>query len=175
MGIPVVIAENGQGFPVKPVEDNAPVMTVAENGLGAPIVISELGAPFIVEGIVPPIDWDWQAFSITAGDSGDWIGYSNGDIVSPPFNPPVGLIDRQPTAITDLVALFQDVGSGDIVAVFNGLYGEELQSVPLAIGGFALTPNGWSELAGNTWLRFVGLPGDLDDGALYELEFSDAN
>lgn len=56
MGIPVVIAENGQGIPVKPVEGNAPVMTVAENGLGAPIVISELGAPFIVEGLDPPID-----------------------------------------------------------------------------------------------------------------------
>lgn len=55
MGIPVVIAENGQGFPVTPVEGNAPVMTVAENGLGAPIVISEFGAPFVVEGITPPI------------------------------------------------------------------------------------------------------------------------
>lgn len=53
-GIPVVIAENGMGFPVKPVDANAPSMTIADNGQGAPIVISDLGAPFIVEGYVPP-------------------------------------------------------------------------------------------------------------------------
>lgn len=64
MGIPVVIAENGQGFPVKPVEDNAPVMTVAENGLGAPIVISELGAPFVVQGLRPSWAPDNALFAI---------------------------------------------------------------------------------------------------------------
>ena len=53
-GIPVVIAENGFGTPVRPVEANAPVMTIADNGFGAPIVISDLGAPFIVEGYTPP-------------------------------------------------------------------------------------------------------------------------
>ena len=54
MGIPVVIAENGIGIPVRPVEANAPVMTIANNGYGAPIVISDLGAPFIVDGYAPP-------------------------------------------------------------------------------------------------------------------------
>lgn len=53
-GPPVVIAENGLGLPVKPVEEGAPVLTVAENGLGAPIVISDNGAPFVVEGLGPP-------------------------------------------------------------------------------------------------------------------------
>lgn len=53
-GIPVVIAANGLGTPVKPVEADAPVLTIADNGLGAPIVISENGTPFIVEGYVPP-------------------------------------------------------------------------------------------------------------------------
>lgn len=53
-GIPVVIAENGLGTPVNPVESGAPVMTIAENGLGAPIVISDTGTPFIVEGYTPP-------------------------------------------------------------------------------------------------------------------------
>lgn len=53
-GPPVVIAENGLGIPVKPVEANAPVLTIADNGFGAPIVIIDLGAPFIVEGYVPP-------------------------------------------------------------------------------------------------------------------------
>lgn len=54
MSIPVVIAENGKGVPVKAVEGNAPKMKVATNGLGAPIVISENGAPFIVDGYTPP-------------------------------------------------------------------------------------------------------------------------
>lgn len=53
-GAPVVIAANGLGAPVKPVDDGAPVMTIADNGLGAPIVISETGTPFIVEGYTPP-------------------------------------------------------------------------------------------------------------------------
>lgn len=53
-GISVVIAENGLGIPIRPVEANAPVMTVAANGLGTPIVISDQGAPFIVEGYEPP-------------------------------------------------------------------------------------------------------------------------
>ena len=47
-GIPVVIAEKGLGITVRPVDANAPSMTIAANGIGAPIVISDLGAPFIV-------------------------------------------------------------------------------------------------------------------------------
>lgn len=53
-GPPVVIATNGYGFPVRPVEANAPVLTIADNGMGAPIVISDNGAPFIVQGYTPP-------------------------------------------------------------------------------------------------------------------------
>lgn len=54
MPIPVVVAENGRGIPVRPVEARAPSMIVAENGRGVPIVISDLGAPFIVRGLTPP-------------------------------------------------------------------------------------------------------------------------
>ena len=53
-GFPVVIATNGLGIPVRPVDANAPSMTIAANGIGAPIVISDLGTPFIVNGYVPP-------------------------------------------------------------------------------------------------------------------------
>lgn len=52
-GAPVVISTNGYGLPVKPVDEDAPVLTVAANGFGTPIVISDWGAPFIVEGYVP--------------------------------------------------------------------------------------------------------------------------
>lgn len=55
-GIPVVIAENGLGIPVRPVEKNAPSMQISDNGLGTPIVISDLGTPFIVNGLAPPPD-----------------------------------------------------------------------------------------------------------------------
>ena len=53
-GVPVVIAANGKGTPVRPVLAGAPVMTIATNGLGTPIVISSTGTPFIVEGYTPP-------------------------------------------------------------------------------------------------------------------------
>lgn len=53
-GLPVVIATNGLGKPVKPVTEGFPVMTLATNGRGVPIVISDKGTPFVVEGYTPP-------------------------------------------------------------------------------------------------------------------------
>lgn len=53
--IPVVIAANGLGAPVIPVEKNAPSATIAENGLGAPIVLVEKnGTPMIISGLPEP-------------------------------------------------------------------------------------------------------------------------
>lgn len=53
-GIPVVVAANGRGIPVRAVTANAPLMTVATNGRGTPIVLSDKGAPFIVQGLYDP-------------------------------------------------------------------------------------------------------------------------
>lgn len=54
-GFPVVIADNGLGIPVIPVEDNAPHATVATNGLGTPIVIVEAnGIPLVIDGLPEP-------------------------------------------------------------------------------------------------------------------------
>ena len=53
MAIPVTIATNGLGLPVRAVDGGAPVMQVASNGLGLPIVLSDLGAPFVVLGVEP--------------------------------------------------------------------------------------------------------------------------
>ena len=54
-GFPVVIAENGLGIPVIPVEENAPSAVIAENGLGAPIVLVEKnGTPMIITGLPEP-------------------------------------------------------------------------------------------------------------------------
>lgn len=61
MGIPVVIAENGIGVPIKSVVEGdlnynrVPLMTVAENGFGMPIVLSDLGTPARVEGGGVPV------------------------------------------------------------------------------------------------------------------------
>lgn len=53
--IPVVIAANGLGVPVTPVEGNAPAAVVAANGMGIPIVIAEKnGAPMVVTGLPEP-------------------------------------------------------------------------------------------------------------------------
>lgn len=53
MAVPVVIAQNGFGTPVKAVSKDAPALKVATNGIGIPVVISNHGAPFIVEGLGP--------------------------------------------------------------------------------------------------------------------------
>lgn len=74
-GVPVVIAANGLGFPVKPVDSGAPLMTVAENGLGAPIVISDNGAPFVVDGADPPAPVNL----ITNGDFATDTAWTKGD------------------------------------------------------------------------------------------------
>lgn len=54
-GFPVVIATNGLGAPVIPVEKDAPPAIVAENGMGAPIVLVEKnGTPLVIEGLPEP-------------------------------------------------------------------------------------------------------------------------
>lgn len=70
MSRPVVIAENGIGLPVNPVEDHAPSMTIADNGYGEPIVISPLGAPYIVNGLTP-------AALFRDGSEGLWVDPSD--------------------------------------------------------------------------------------------------
>lgn len=49
MGRPVVIATNGIGYPVRVVDDYAPLIVEASNGIGEPIVLSDLGQPFILQ------------------------------------------------------------------------------------------------------------------------------
>lgn len=81
-GVPVVIAANGFGVPVRVVESGAPLLTVAANGLGAPIVISDRGAPFVVEGLTsPPVNSALPVITGTprvgqslSGSTGTWTG-----------------------------------------------------------------------------------------------------
>lgn len=79
-GIPVVIAANGNGFPVKSVTSGAPLMTVAASGIGAPIILSDLGAPFIVQGASEPtITYEGSGYAgsvYTSTVAGQW--YADG-------------------------------------------------------------------------------------------------
>lgn len=167
MGIPVVIAENGFGVPVKPVEDGAPTMAIAENGLGAPIVISDNGVPFVVEGY-SPIDWDFQPISLTAEENGQWVGFSTGGATLP--QPAFGGIDGQPTAITTLLALYNDTASGRYIAVFQGAYVSSLTGLVVTFGGVPLASYERELISGNTWVRFPDGLGNLTPGA-YQVTF----
>lgn len=119
---------------------------------------------------VPSVNWDWQVFTVRTGDSGAWIGYSNGDIVSPPFNPPVGTITNEPTAITQLEAIFQDA-SGDIVAAFQGDWRAYVSIVTMAFDAEPLTYQGYSLQGGNTFLRFSGFSETIAVDTDYTVEF----
>src|SRR5690606_29808878 len=72
MGIPVVVAANGYGMPVRAVSSGAPVMEVSEQGI--PIVLSPRGAPFVITGLVP--ESPFQDFTVDAGSgNGGDTGY----------------------------------------------------------------------------------------------------
>ena len=50
---PVVIASNGRGLPVVPVEDRGIPAIIATNGRGFPIVIATVGVPMVISGYTP--------------------------------------------------------------------------------------------------------------------------
>lgn len=162
-GIPVVIATNGFGFPVNPVESNAPSMKVATNGRGVPIVISENGSPFIVNA------FDWVQFQFTAGTDGvQWIGYSDGGQDRP--QPAFGTLAGQPTTVTNLLAIYDDTASGNYIVVFAGDYLSLMSSLPMTIGSTTYTPFDANIINGNTWIRYTG-DGDWVDAADYTVTF----
>lgn len=165
-GIPVVIAANGRGIPVRQVASGAPMMRVATNGKGIPIVLTSKGAPFVVAGTV---NFAWRTFTMTAGGTGQWVGYSDGGSTRP--QPAFGSINMQPTLVTNLLAFYDDTASGVMLAVFSGDYVDELYGVQVSIGGYVMNSFEVELISGNTWVRFNGLPGDLSVGALYEVRF----
>lgn len=165
-GIPVVVVESG-GMPVTPVDGDAPLMTVAD--AGAPITITDNGAPFVVEGLVPPIDWNWQGFDLNAEEEGQWVGYSDGGATRP--QPAFGSIGSEPTDVTTLLAFYDDTASGVFLAVFDGDYVSELDGLQVAISGIVMLSFEVELISGNTWVRFTGLEGDLEGDSTYEVMF----
>lgn len=72
-GIPVVLSS--RGFPVRSVDTDAPVMTVAPNGRGAPITLTERGHPFIIQGLDP------DAFLALSTDEGDALADDDNELM----------------------------------------------------------------------------------------------
>lgn len=167
-GPPVIIASNGRGFPVRPVDENAPVLTVSANSLGTPIVISERGAPFIIEGLAPSA-LSFQEIILTNGSQGQWVGFSDGGNTRP--QPAFGSISGQPTTSTQLLALYDDTNSGVVLAVFAGDWVYNLDGLQISIGGFVLQSFEVELISGNTWVRFSDMPGDWAAGEDYEILF----
>lgn len=110
--------------------------------------------PFAELLTLPPIAGEVGSFTMIAGDSGDWAGYSNGDLVPPPFNPPVGSISDQPLAFCTLQALFQDTATQSIVAVFGGAAIEAFAGMTLRIGGETLASAGTTVAWGSVFVPF---------------------
>lgn len=111
----------------------------------------------------------WVPFTLTAGDSGEWFGYSSGDMPSPPFNPPVGTISNPPSAAFDLEAIYYEMSK--LVVVFHGDHTESLEGLNLQIDDEILMFATASYFAGNTWIEFAGGTPFIDGGT-YTITFS---
>lgn len=120
--------------------------------------------------VVLPFDWEWAGFDLTAGSDGvQWVGYSDGGATRP--QPAFGSISGQPTPRTDLLALYDDTASGVFLAVFAGDFTARLAGIEVSFGGFVMDAFEVELIDGNTWARFIGLPGDLTPAAVYQVAF----
>lgn len=129
-GIPVVIAVNGYGTPVTPVQSGAPVMQLSPNGLGVPVVITENGAPFVFEGIEPD-HGEWQASFIVAGHSPFGWGFGKMPLVSSPL----GTIINEPYSDSELIGFFEAPDDSRMIVCFTGNILDELEGHTFSING----------------------------------------
>lgn len=114
----------------------------------------------------------WQPFTVTVADTGDWIGYTSGDIASPPFNPPVGTISGQPNSRHALEALYVDMGDGAVVVIFRGDMTGAAQGLGVQIDDYQGEASDVSMFAGNTVIRFAPPRNPLNDGETYGVVFT---
>lgn len=120
----------------------------------------------------PPIPvMAWSPFTMTAGDTGDWIGYTSGDLASPPFNPPEGLISNQPNNLHDLTALYNEEATGDLVVMFHGDIRSDVEGLKVTIDAYEGTAFASEMYAGNTLIRFMPPFGRFNDKDTYGIVF----
>lgn len=113
----------------------------------------------------------WSPFTLTPGTTTEWVGYTNGDIASPPYNPPVGLISNQPTNLADLAAIYQDSDMSTIVVVFSGDQTQKLGVLTLQVDDFPITSPTHEYIGGFTYTRFNAYGGpDFVDGVELAVE-----
>lgn len=106
----------------------------------------------------------WKEFSLTAGDSGDWLGFSSGDIAAPPFNPPVGAISGQPAEGIELEALYQDPGPVTVVVFMHGFAEDLASTLRVSIDGVELGFLNARTLYGMLRVEFSGAVVTFVDG-----------
>lgn len=139
-GIPVVIDEKN-GFPVKPVADEAPLMTVSENGRGFPIKIDEVrGAPFVVQGLEPagdvaPYNITPPTISPMSPQVGDTITANPGTYGGQP----------NPTVISQVQAQYENGGGADVPDPLIAEVGVRYRVLSLGQSSLGATPIYYSE------------------------------
>lgn len=163
-------------------EIDEPYLLSDGQSLQAPVPVYDAGAPVGVDSLGRPVDAlpvnlpapvivTWTPFTLTAGDSGEWLGYSNGDIAYPPFNPPFGSISAEPCNIAELEAFYLEDGIRPI-AIFQGDIRGEVQGVSVTIDAYTGTEVSVTLFGGNTVVEFEpGAPPFVQFGA-YSVAFS---
>lgn len=116
----------------------------------------------------------WLPFTLTAGDSGEWFGYSSGDLAYPPFNPPMGSISNEPNQAHALMAMYVDMADSTPVAIFHGDIQSDVAGLKLQINAYKGTASDISLFAGNTVIRFAPAFLPLNDGQTYGVVFTPA-
>lgn len=122
---------------------------------GAPVGVDASGRPVLswLVNLPAPVSILWTPLTLTAGDSGEWLGYSNGDIAYPPFNPPVGSISAEPCSISELEAFYLEDGVRP-VAIFQGDIRGHVQGLTVTIDGVSGVENSVTLFGGNTVIAF---------------------
>lgn len=166
-GVPVVIAENGLGLPVHPVEADAPLLKIAENGLGAPIVIVDdpKSPPFIIDGYSPTPPITLQSFELDSmsGNGGDF-GY---------YHTIYGDINPEPLEGFTLIE-FAWRSSSYLQIAFQGNVMEYVEGVSPVIDGVDIgemtTPWAYDEGTDTTAANWTGGTG-LADNTVYQVSW----
>lgn len=121
----------------------------------------------------PEPSFAWRTFVMTAGNSGEWDGFSDGDIAVPPFNPPVGMISQSPAPDVELYALYEEPGRFSLIALFSDNVEQVAPLMKAAIHDVELSYLTHSRAVGRLMVEFSG-PAlvTFTDGLEYEITFS---
>lgn len=113
----------------------------------------------------------WRPFTLTAGDTGDWIGYTSGDIAYPPFNPPMGLISGEPAAGIELEAMYIDPATMSLVVVLYGNL-QAVETIWVTVDDATAEQSSVEVIGLNNWYYFENFPVSFQDGKTYGVIFS---